>query len=129
MRYWEYLSIRTSRPPAATTRVGLPTVNWPIASARPVARSEGSVCGEPGTMFTLEASIPARFANSGNSLMTIDAGRSARVLPSSACGFAIPLSASVAMAACVDWLVTATILTGNPATIRPIMLPVISEPE
>jgi hypothetical protein len=44
------------------TSVGTPTVNWPIASVRPVASSDGSVCGVPGTMFTFDASIPARFA-------------------------------------------------------------------
>ena len=61
--------------------------------------------------------------------MTIEAGRSARVFPSSPFGVVIPLSASVAIAACVAWLVTATSLTGKPPTTRPIMLPVISDPE
>ena len=61
-RCCEYLNVRTGRPPAALTRVGTPTVNWPIASARPVASSDGSVCGVPGTMLTFETSMPARFA-------------------------------------------------------------------
>ena len=41
----------------------------------------------------------------------------------------MPLSASVAIAACVAWLVTATIFTGKPPETRPTMFPVVSEPE
>ena len=61
-RCCEYLNVLTCRPPAAFTSVGTPTVNWPIASARPVASSDGSVCGVPGTMLTFDASMPARLA-------------------------------------------------------------------
>jgi hypothetical protein len=44
-------------------------------------------------------------------------------------GVVIPRSTRVAIAAWVDWLVTATSFTGKPPTTRPIMLPVISDPE
>jgi hypothetical protein len=50
-------------------------------------------------------------------------------LPSRAFGVEIPLSASVAIAAWVAWLVIATIFTGKPPDTRPTMLPSVSEPE
>ena len=81
----------TSFGATAAAISGSPTENWQIASARPLASSDGRAEPSATTHFTLLASMPAALAKAGNSKRTELDAVSATVLPSRSFGELIPL--------------------------------------